>query len=71
MNKQTTKLLEYAIQSFAFILPFNGEFTFQEWADKIAEMYKMQNIQVSAAVAEIRKFNGKIIRNCGRTTVEL
>lgn len=71
MSKSTTELLEYAIHSFAFVLPFNGEFTFQEWADKITAIYDTANVKTSAVVAEIRKFNGKIVRNCGRTTVEL
>ena len=71
MNQKQSELLEYAIQSFAFILPFNGEFTFQEWADKITAIYDAANVKTSAIVAEIRKFNGKIVRNCGRTTVEL
>ena len=66
-----TELLQYSIDSFAFILPRNGVFTFGEWADKIEVAYSAANLRTSAVVAEIRKFNGRIIRNNGRTAVEL
>lgn len=70
-TQKQSELLEYAIDSFAFVLPFNGEFSFGEWADKITTIYDTANLKTSAVVGEIRKFNGKVIRNYGRTKIEL
>lgn len=71
MRQKQSELLEYAIDSFAFVLPVNGEFSFEEWADKITANYNAANVKTSAVVGEIRKFNGKIIRNYGRTKIEI
>jgi glutamine synthetase type III len=58
-------ILDYALISFAFLLPFNGEFSFQEWVKNIKNAYDLANLQTNAVVRTIQKYNGKIIRKYG------
>ncbi len=58
-------LIEYALSSYSFVLPQNGEFSFKEWAAKIAEVYDSANVVNSAIISVLEKIDGNIIRRNG------
>lgn len=60
-------LIIYAINSYSFILPLNGEFTTQFWADEIDKVYNNANLKNKVITNEIRKLKGTIIRRNGVT----
>jgi hypothetical protein len=35
LNNEEFLMLEYATKSYSFVLPFNGRFSFGEWAEEI------------------------------------
>lgn len=67
--KPTEDTVNYAIHSFSFVLPLNGSFTFQAWADEIEKIYSTSNLRTSVMVNEIRSWNGVITRQHGRSAL--
>lgn len=65
--KNDEEILEYALNTLAFLLPFNGEYSFQEWAKNIENAYDLANLQINAVVQTIKKYNGKVIRRYGES----
>ena len=63
--KQDKEILDYALDCYAFVLPFNGEFNFNKWAKMIKNTYDLANLQNRAVVQTIQKYNGKVIRKYG------
>ena len=69
MNNKINDLIEYAVNSFSFLLPMNGEFTFEEWANEIREAYDEVNPKTNMVVRAIEGVNGSVIRSYGTTEI--
>ena len=54
-------IIQYAAASYGFLLPKNGEFTFQFWAGEIRKAYDLAQIRTSVIVKEIEKTPNKTI----------
>lgn len=64
-------IIEYAINSYSFVLPKNGEFSFKFWAEEIKKVYDSAGERYSAVISEIEKQgqNKTIIRRFGVNSV--
>lgn len=58
------ELIQHALNTLSFVLPANGEFTFQEWAKKLGEIY--DNEQVDAIISALEEESGRIVRENGK-----
>lgn len=58
------ELIQLALDTFAFVLPLDGQFTFNQWALKIEEIY--DNAQAWEVTEALRNTNGKITLRGGR-----
>lgn len=61
------EFLNYIVNSYSFLLPRNGEFSFEFWANTVEEAYSQANMRNKVIVAFLRENNGAVIRRYGVT----
>jgi hypothetical protein len=51
------ELLHYASSAYSFVLPYNGEWTFKQWADEIRKNYDDQEIHNSLIISALERYS--------------
>lgn len=62
--------IDYLIASDSFVLPDNGEFTPEFWANELTKRYIEAGVKPSPIISKIREIKGIIVRNNRRTYVK-